>query len=171
MIIFLVVNIGLIMSLFISIITVLFDAFSEKSHIYQMLETLKLRPTTEADKEYSALVSLPTPLNAIHFLLAPFLLTSKKPESFNKCILFIAYFPIIFFVTAVFFVYNLAIIPFTYVKMFFHKLVMIMVYSKAFRVSRADKFMNFVVFTAFGVILLLINVFVDIYYFLIHLLV
>jgi hypothetical protein len=34
MIIFLVVNIGLIMSLFISIITVLFDAFSGKAHIF-----------------------------------------------------------------------------------------------------------------------------------------
>jgi hypothetical protein len=97
-------------------------------------------------------------------------MTSKKPECFNKFILFIAYIPIIIFATLVFFVYNLALLPFTYIKIFFHKLVMIMVYSKAFRVSRADKFMNYVIFVSFGAFFLLANVFVDIYYFLKHLL-
>lgn len=36
MIIFLVVNIGLIMSLFVSIIVVLYDAYYQKAQIYQM---------------------------------------------------------------------------------------------------------------------------------------
>ena len=43
MIIFLVCNIGLIMNLFIAVITVLYDGFSDHANVYQMLETLKLR--------------------------------------------------------------------------------------------------------------------------------
>jgi hypothetical protein len=170
MIIFLVINIGLIMSLFISIITVLYDAFSHNSNIYQMLETLKVRPVTQADKEYSALVSLPVPLNILLIPIMPFLLTSKRPEPYNKCILFIAYVPIIIFATLLFIAYNIVLLPFTYVKMFFHKLVMIMVYSKAFRVSRADKFMNFVVFIFMGPFFLIMNMLYDIILFIKHLL-
>ena len=44
-----------------------------------MLETLKIRPQTEADKEYSSLISLPTPINVLHMFVAPFLLTSSRP--------------------------------------------------------------------------------------------
>lgn len=171
LIIFLVVNIGLIMSLFVSIIVVLYDAFSHNSNIYQMLETLKLRAQTQADKEYSALVSLPTPLNVLHFIFAPCLLTSKNPEPFNVCILFVAYVPIIFFATVLFIVYNVALLPFTYMKLFFHKLVMIMVYSKSYRVSRADKFMNFTFFIVFGGPILIVNMACDVWHFIKHLLI
>jgi hypothetical protein len=171
MILFLIVNIGLIMSLFISIITVLFDALSPNQHIFFMLETLKIRPTTQADKEYSALVSLPTPINALHFVLAPFLLTSKHPEIMNEVILMAVYIPTILLVSIVLFIgYNILLWPITYVKLFFHKLVMIFVYSKSFRVSRADKFMNWVVFTLLGPFILITNTVVDVYYFVRHML-
>lgn len=62
------------------------------------------------------------------------------------------------------------LIPVTYLKLFFHKMIMIMVYSKAYRVSRADKFMNFVVFIPFGPFILLANMIVDLKHFLSHLL-
>jgi len=48
-----------------------------------MLETLKVRPVSQADKEYSSLVSIPVPLNAFLILFAPILLTSKDPEKVN----------------------------------------------------------------------------------------
>ena len=136
-----------------------------------MLETLKARPVTQADKEYSALISLPTPLNIIHIVLAPCLLTSKNPEKLNKFILMVAYQSIIVSATLSFIVYNIALLPFTYVKLFFHKLIMIMVYSKAYRSSRADKFMNFVIFILIGPFVLIINMVVDTYYFIKHLLI
>jgi hypothetical protein len=44
MIIFLVCNIGIILNIFIAVIAVLYDTYSEKRNIYQMLETLKIRP-------------------------------------------------------------------------------------------------------------------------------
>lgn len=52
--------------------------------------------------------------------------------------------------------------------MVFHKLTMVWVYSKTYRVSRADKFMRFIFFFAFGPIITVGNTFVDTYFFLQH---
>lgn len=46
-----------------------------------------------------------------------------------------------------------------------------MVYSKSFRVSRADKFMNFVMFLMLGPFILMLNTIVDVYYFVRHMLI
>jgi len=126
-----------------------------------MLETLKVRPVTQADKEYSALVSIPVPLNVTLIVFAPILLTSKDPERVNKWILYFAYFPTLLFTTSLFLAYNIVLLPLAYVKLFFHKLVMIFVYSKSYRVSRADKFMNVIVFLLIGAIRLILNVISD----------
>jgi hypothetical protein len=47
---FLIINIGLFMSLFVSIITVLFHEYKKNENVYQMIETLRIRPQTQADK-------------------------------------------------------------------------------------------------------------------------
>ena len=47
---------------------------------------------------------------------------------------------------------------------------MIMVYSKSFRVSRADKFMHFVIFCFFGPFFLVMNLITDVGHFLKHML-
>lgn len=44
LIIFLVCNIGIILNIFIAVIAVLYDTFSEKRNVFQMLETLRIRP-------------------------------------------------------------------------------------------------------------------------------
>jgi hypothetical protein len=44
MIIFLVCNVGIILNIFIAIITVLYDNYAENRNVYQMMETLKIRP-------------------------------------------------------------------------------------------------------------------------------
>ena len=72
-------------------------------------------------------------------------------------------------VTLLFLIYNLLLLPVSYVKLFFHKLVMIYVYSKSYRVSRADKFITFVFFVFFGPFTLFMNMVTDIYFFLRHL--
>lgn len=60
-----------------------------------------------------------------------------------------------------FFVYNLAITPVCFVKIFLHKMVMIFVYSKSHRLSRADKFMQWVTFAIIGLPRLYRNVLFD----------
>ncbi len=72
--------------------------------------------------------------------------------------------------TLFFFVYTIAIIPFAYVKMYFHKLVMIFVYSKSYRTTRADKFIQSAVFLVIGPVVLTLNSIVDLYWFIKHLL-
>jgi hypothetical protein len=72
-------------------------------------------------------------------------------------------------VTLVFLIGEMAMWPLVYVKMVFHKLTMVWVYSKSFRVSRADKFTHFLFFTALGPIIIIGNTMVDTFYFVRHL--
>jgi hypothetical protein len=64
----------------------------------------------------------------------------------------------------------LLLLPFSYTKLYFHKLIMIYVYSKSYRVSRADKFVTWLVFVVIGIFLLTMNVVVDVWYFTRHML-
>ena len=79
MLAFLIANLGLITSIFTSVIVVLYDEYYKHKSIFTMLETLRVRPVMQADKEYSSLVSLPPPVNGLLVFLAPFLMTTKNP--------------------------------------------------------------------------------------------
>mmetsp|Transcript_22877 Transcript_22877/g.28427 ORF Transcript_22877/g.28427 Transcript_22877/m.28427 type:complete len:322 (+) Transcript_22877:1220-2185(+) len=165
---FLVCNLGLITSVFTSVIVVLYEEFYKHKGIFSMIESLRVRPVMQADKEFSSLISLPPPLNGLLFFLAPFLMTSKNPQMINEAILWVAYLPLLISTFFVFTIYNFILLPITYVKMFFHKMIMIFVYSKSYRVSRADKFMLWIFFAIVGPFRLLSNVLVDLFAFLHH---
>jgi len=62
------------MSLFIAMLTVLYGEYVKRESIYLMLEKLKIRPVTQADKQYSSLISLPPPMNLILIFYTPILL-------------------------------------------------------------------------------------------------
>ena len=166
--VFLIFNLGLFLSLFTSVLSVLFSEFEKNESVFTMLERLRVRPFLQADKEYSALISLPPPLNSLLFFLAPFLMTSKNPELWNKAILWIAYLPILVVTFIIFFFWSILLIPLTFVKMFFHKMIMIFVYSKSYRVSRADKFMLWVLFAIIGLFRLTANALTDLISFMRH---
>lgn len=168
MLAFLVANLGLITSIFTSVIVVLYDEFYKHKSIFTMLETLRVRPVMQADKEYSSLVSLPPPVNGLLFFLAPFLMTTKSPELLNKIILWVAYLPMLLITFMIFAFWNFLLIPICYIKMFFHKMIMIFVYSKSYRVSRADKFMLWIFFAIVGPFRLTANVIMDLIAFVQH---
>lgn len=168
MIFFLVVNIGVVMNLFVAIIAVLYDVFSKEKNVFQMLETLKIRSYTQVEKKHSALVSMPVPLNMLLIAFCSCLIKSKRPETFNKALLYIAYFPTLILSTVLFFFYNLFLVPFVFIKLFFHKLTMIFVFSKHIPHSRAMKFAYTVYFTALGLPFLFGNVVTDTYYYVMH---
>ena len=168
MLAFLVANLGLVTSIFTSVIVVLYDEFYMHKSIFTMLETLRVRPVMQADKEYSSLVSLPPPMNGLLFFLAPFLMTTKSPELLNKVILWVAYLPLLIMSFMVFAFWNVLLIPICYIKMFFHKMIMIFVYSKSYRVSRADKFMLWIFFAIVGPFRLTANVIMDLIAFVQH---
>lgn len=81
----------------------------------------------------------------------------------------IFYMPILVVVTCLFVIGELLMSPFVYVKMVFHKLTMTWVYSKSFRVSRADKFMNFIFYLFLGPLFVLGGSVVDTWFFIRHL--
>jgi len=149
------------MSLFISMLVTLYEAFVEKQTVYRMLETLKIRPQTMADKDYSALISIPPPLNVFLILLAPFLLTSSNPEFWNRLILWVAYLPVLLITTTVFLIYEIVLTPLTFLKVFFHKMIMIFIYSKSYRITKADKFILWIFFIITGPFRLIANIGTD----------
>lgn len=83
-------------------------------------------------------------------------------------ILWVAYFPILITTSSIFLLYTVALVPVTYVKLVFHKLVMIFVYSKSYRVTKADKFMQWILFVIIGLPRLSLNLFTDYAAFLRH---
>lgn len=168
MILFLIINIGLFMSLFVSVITVLFDLYSKNDRIYQLVETLKVRSTTEADKNYSLLISVPPPLNLLLLFTAPCLVTSRDPQKTNRKLLLLFFTPILVVTTCVFVAGEAVMWPLVYVKMVFHKLTMTWVYSKQYRSTRADKFVNFIWFFFLGPFIIVGNTVIDTYFFVRH---
>lgn len=135
-----------------------------------MIETLKVRSITQADKDYSILISCPAPLNFFLLFAAPCLLSSKNQSGLNQKLLLAAYSPILFTLVVIFFSAEMVMWPFVYTKMLFHKLTMVWVYSKSYRVSRADKFANFIAFVMHGPFTVIGNSLVDTYFFVKHLL-
>lgn len=107
------------------------------------------------------MISLPAPLNVLLIILAPFLLTSKNPEFWNKVILWLAYLPVLLVTFVIYLVYTAALLPFSFVKIFFHKMIMIFMYSKSYRVHKSDKFMAWVLFAVIGPFRMTANFFVD----------
>jgi len=144
LLIFLIINMFLFMNLFIAAITVLFSVYEKNSNVYQMIETLKVRSTTQADKNFSILISMLPPFNIFLLILGPFVVSAQEPAKWNKACLMLAYLPVLLLVTLIYAIAELIFWPFVYVKMVFHKLTMVWVYSKSFRVSRADKFAEFI---------------------------
>ena len=134
-----------------------------------MIETLKIRSITQADKKYSALISVPAPLNFFLLFLGPVLLTSKSPEKINDTILRIVYLPVLIGSTILFVLGEVVMWPFVYVKMFFHKLTMVWVYSKSYRMSRADKFAKFITYFVIGAPVIIATTVCDTYFFVKHL--
>lgn len=169
LVVFLAINIGLFMSLFVAITTALFQFYQEHENVYQMIETLKVRSVTQADKNYSVLISMPPPLNFILLFVAPCLLTAKNPQKINETLLIIAYIPILVGSVITWLIGEILMWPFVYVKMFFHKLTMVWVYSKSYRVSRADKFANFITYVIIGPVVIVLTTVFDTVFFLRHL--
>ena len=135
-----------------------------------MIETLKVRPVTQADKEYSVLISVNAPFNLLLLFVAPSLIQNSQPQKLNTKLLLFAYLPVLIGLTLIFATFEVIMWPLVYLKMIFHKLTMVWRYSKSFRVSRADKFTHFLYWILIGPFVTIGNSMVDLTFFLRHLL-
>ena len=101
----------------------------------------------------------------------PFFLTIRREQrhKMNQVFLHIEFAPVAFVLCVFYFVYTLAILPLTYVKLWFHKLTMIFTYSRVYRRDRDYKFIRAMEFLVVGPLLLTVNFFIDLQYFVRHL--
>ena len=86
----------------------------------------------------------------------------------NQKLLQLVYLPILLIATAIFVAGEVVMWPFVYIKMFFHKLTMVWVYSKSYRMSRADKFAKFITYFVIGPFVIIFTTICDTFFFVQH---
>lgn len=94
---FLIVNNLLVFANFIALLVVVYKNREKYSTIFFSYTTLSLRPVSLANEKNSCLVSAPVPLNGLHFLHMPILLSidDENAIKMNNIILHIIYVPIV----------------------------------------------------------------------------
>jgi len=86
---------------------------------------MSVRETTEADDKYSAVISAPFPLSVLNFLFGG-VIFGMKSETANIVLLMVYFFPVAVICFLLFFIYQILIIPFCYIKMIGHKFALIL---------------------------------------------
>jgi len=123
-------------------------------------------PTYKNDKRYGALIVAFPPFNLLTFLCLPVILCCKSPDKLKKIntiICKIAYFPVILISSLIFTISNILMIPLAYFKCLYHKYKLCKVHSGQTPFIKAFWF-----FLIFGIPLLIITVFTDLYWFIKH---
>ena len=124
-------------------------------------------PSYKNNKYYGGLICMIPPINMLAYLLLPFYLGIKnkaKLEKFNRVVCMALYFPIGLIVTAFFLASSLVMVPFAYLKVVLHKVLL------ANKQGRHASFYGQALFyTVLGLPILLITSLVDSVWFFRHL--
>ena len=133
-----------------------------------LLETLSVREASEADEKYSASVSPAYPISILNMLLGTYIL-SVKNATHNKIILHIYFFPIMLLTLTLFIIYQILILPLSYIKMVGHKFALILKNPQGTgSKSTSNRFGFAIFFLVFGLLILSLDCLVDIFYFIFH---
>ena len=103
----------------------------------------------------------------LNFILGSVVLAAKSP-GLNELILHLYFLPVVIGSFVCFTVYQVIILPFTYVKMVFHKWALLKAPKGMGSASFLDRALQAILFMILGPIALVLNVLVDIFWFLIH---
>lgn len=169
MITIVVVLIVILTNFLIAIFASRYDIFLKNEKSIMMQEALYLRPIMEANDSHSSLISGAFPLHGLNWVMTPVMFFPKNPKRPNYIILHILYSPIALVVTVLFIIYNILIWPLTYLKLIPHKFALIFKKNVSHSGNTANRVGSFTLIFFFGLFILLFNIFVDIYYFIIHL--
>ena len=127
-----------------------------------------MREVSEADDKYSAVVSAPFPISVLNLVLGSLVLAAKSP-GLNELILHLYFLPVLIGSLVCFIIYQVIILPFTYVKMVFHKWALLVKAPKGMgSASFLDRAARAIGFMLFGPIALVLSAIIDIVWFLIH---
>ena len=128
--------------------------------------TISLRPVYKYDKRYSYYVSAQFPFTVVLVSVLPFVMFYNQPEIVNQFMLHIEYLPFMLSCFFVFFTLNLILLPFTFMKVLFHKLILI---CKANKSTTIHKIGSFLLYLCFGLLFLIYQLFADCIAFIRHL--
>ena len=129
-------------------------------------EILSLRCTLEYDKNCSAMVSTFPPFNSIATIFAPYIVITQRSEKINNYLFHLEYIPFLVLITPVYFVLNIVLIPFGYIKG--NLLNLKQICKKKMEVSIKYRIFRLFVFLFFGIFILLLNLCADLVVFILH---
>lgn len=113
-------NFFLVRNVIVAQVATTYGRVRKAGNTLYLLTALSVREVSEADGKYSAVISAPFPLSILNLVFGSIVLSAKSPD-FNLFVLHIYYFPVMIVLVAVFLAYQLAIIPFAYMKVAGHK--------------------------------------------------
>jgi hypothetical protein len=113
------------------------------------------------------MISTFPPWNFLPLILSPFYFILTDTVAFNEVVCHICYVPVMVFVTIVFIVCNILIIPLAYFKGIFTKIQFL--FNSKIEKSVGKRILTFFAFILFGLFILMINLVVDIGVFFKHL--
>ena len=156
---FLILTSILMLNLLIAILSSVYSNFEDKKLVLYIFEILKLRSTMNYDKQASGLVSTCSPWNLLPLLISPLYFTRTNQIKLNNFVLHICYIPVLIVTAVVFIAFNIAVIPFAYVKGVAIKLKLLF-YRKP-KTHLYKRMYSVVLFVIAGVVILLMNLCID----------
>ena len=166
MVVYLLISAVILINLLTGIFTITYFEIKETAMTLYFAQTIKLRPIYKYDKRHSYYVSAPFPLNIILISALPFICSSNQNEEMNTVMLHIEYLPFMIVSLLFYFLLNLVLLPFAYLKIAFHKFLL-MVRQNDKSVIR--KFISFLFYLSFGILLLIVQLILDCILFVRHL--
>ena len=157
----------LILNLLIAILSSTYAMLENKKLVLYINEILKLRSSLEYNERASGLISAFPPWNIFPLLLSPLYFVKKDTRKLNTVVCHVCYVPVMLTITICFVIYNLLLLPITYLKGVLVKLQLL--FSRKVETSFSHRVFKLAVFIFIGLIIVLLNFCVDLYMFLVHL--
>ena len=126
-------------------------------------------PVYKTNKRYGSLICAYPPLNCVALVLTPIFFifdkNSKIISTLNKIFCILCYVPIAIIISAIFIAFSLLSLPFAYFAALLTKYRIITSRLRTSQDSEIALKFDFIQFTLFGLIILSLTLFQDIYYF------
>ena len=165
----LVMNLILLLNLIIAILSGTFGIFEPLSLALYYDGVIEAIPMYKYSKTYGALIVSFPPVNALVLPFSPLFLVmkdEKKLQLLNRFLTHVCYLPVLFIALTFFLAVAAVLTPLAYLMALLYKFNIIIIDPHR---SKSRLFLEFLLFIPFGLPLLLISLFTDTIYFIMHL--
>ena len=165
--IYLIIGNVLALNLLIAVLSNVYAEESIKANLLYLGQVLTQRPILEYDRDYGALTSSVPVWNITLVPAIPFYLAMKDTARLNHVLLHINYIPVLVIAVSFFFVVSLLLTPLAWLKgIALHGGYL---FNSKLKQSTLTKITQFLIFLLFGLLIIMLNNLVDLYYFVKHL--